>query len=287
MPSADPLLERLRRFPSPVLRRQVAEAGLDAERFDLKDLPRIAPLGPREIALDRLDDPVGYLRLADAAAPVRLGTCVRDGATIVLTWAGAELARVAETGARALARAGVKPGMKVANTLEGGFATPGSLVLGDAVERLGALDVPVGPVREEKGAAAIRDLLDRIAADFLVVDADTSKTLVPEILRRPPRGWKATLWLGDEPPAAGLPGSVRRWIAVPEVSVFLATECARGASHLDPAVRAEICDGRLVLTALGGDSPLLRYDCRLRLASLGDSCDCGDSALTIRFGAER
>ncbi len=287
MPSADDLLERLRRFPSPVVRRQVAAAGLDAESFGLEDLAKIAPLAPREIALDRLEDPVGYLRLADAARPVRLGTCVRDGVTIVLAWAGAELASLAEAGVRALARVGVKPGMKVANTLEGGFATPGSLVLGDAVERLGALDVPLGPVREERGAAAIRDLLDRIGADFLVLDADTSSALLPEILRRPPHGWRATLWLGDEAPPAGLPGSVRRWIAVPEVSVFLAIECGRGACHLDPAVRAESSDGRLILTALGGDAPVLRYDCRLPLASLGDSCDCGDPALTIRFGTDR
>ena len=278
---------RVRGSPSPLLRRQLAEAGLEPSRLQLEEVSRLPRLLPRDLDLDRLADPVGWLRLGDAAPPIRLGSCEREGATIVLTWTAADLARIAETGARALAAAGVTPGMKVANTLEGGFETPGSLVLGDALEKLGALDVPLGPVRDEKTARSVAELLDRIAADVLVLDGRSASGLLAALAETPPsgwpRGWRGTLWLGLDPLPRALPGWRRRWLSVPEVSVFLAVECHRGALHLDPNVLVEIRDRHALMSSTAGDAPLFAYDAGLEARAVRSGCSCGDARPLIEL----
>ncbi|MGH7860452.1 MAG: hypothetical protein ACREQY_24240 [Candidatus Binatia bacterium] len=283
--ATDALIERIRRAPSPRIRRQLADAGIDPARFAAGDLSRVAPLDPSSLDLDRLDDPVAELRLADAPPPVRLGTCERAGATIVLTWTGRDLARIAATGAAMLRRAGVAPGMKVANTLEGGFATPGSLALGDAAEALGALDVPLGPAGEENAAAAVLDLLHRIAVDVLVLNAGTAQGLLPLLASRPPRSLRGIVWLGLERPAIELPVPCRRWLSVPEVSVFAAIECERASFHLDPGTLPETIDERLLLTMLAGDAPVLRADAGIPARPLAATCDCGVSGHAFRLPA--
>ena len=274
---------RVRRSPSPLFARQLAAANVAPAELRLTDLARLPSLQPGDLDFASLEDPLGAPRLADAARPVRLGACERDGATIVVTFTPNDLQRVAEYGARALAAAGVVPGMKVANTLEGGLETPGSLILGDALERLGALDVPLGPARDEKAAKALAAMVDRVAADVLVLDGGTGAALLAELRKHPPHSWQGTLWLGGEPPS-GLPGWCRRWISVPETSIFFAVDCRSGNLHADPEVHLEERGRSLRLTSLAGDAPLFAYDPGLALRLVRAPCPCGDSriAVTVR-----
>src|SRR5438046_693156 len=107
-----------------------------------------APLTRRaDLVRDQLAHPPhGTRRPPGAAPPVRLGVSGSGVELLVLAWSAADLARERAAGTRLLTRLGVAPGMRVANTLPGALATPGSLLLGDVVEELGALDVPLGPV---------------------------------------------------------------------------------------------------------------------------------------------
>src|SRR5690242_1472743 len=108
-----------------------------------------APLVRREdLVRDQRADP----RSIRGTAPVRLGITGSGEDLLVLGWSAADLARERAAGTRLLGRLGMLPGMRVANTLPGALATPGSLLLGDVIEDLGALDVPLGVV--ESAAAA-------------------------------------------------------------------------------------------------------------------------------------
>src|SRR5207244_5253645 len=105
------------------------------------------PLTRREELLrDQLEHlPLGTRRFTDAAPPVRVGVTGSGDDLLVLAWSPAALARERAAGARLLRRLGVVAGTRVANSLPGALATPGALLLGDVVEEIGALDVPLGP----------------------------------------------------------------------------------------------------------------------------------------------
>ena len=239
---------------------------------------------PADLDLDRLADPVGDARVEGAPLPVRLGVCERGGATIVLTWSAAGLAREAEEGARMLAAAGAAPGMRIANTLEGGLTTPGSLLLGDAVERLGALDVPLGPVRDAKVAEAMRDLVDAIGAEVVVVDEASAPAFLDRLVASPPAALGLVLRLGmgttRHAPFASL-----RWLAVPEIASFFALECALGNWHVAPSVRIEEAEERLLLSSGESETPLHRYDARLRGRRLRGPCACGRAGAALELAA--
>jgi hypothetical protein len=274
-------MERIRRFPSPLIRRQLVRAGIESSLLRVEELERLEAVTPHELSFEPLDDPVGYLRLADAPSPLRLGICDRQAETIVLSWTADDLRRAAASGARAMRAAGILPRMKIANTLDGGFETPGSLILGDAVEALGGLDIPLGPVRDDRSALAAAELLARVGVDVLVASPPTAGPLLSAIERGGARSLAGILWLGPDPPRLNLGCWWRRWIAVPEVAIFTAIECERGRLHLDPSLRGEVENGRVVLTPLVGDAPVLRYDSGLRAGVDASACGCGESGMSL------
>src|SRR5881396_1327927 len=158
--------------------------------------PMSAPLTHRtDLVCDqRTHPPHGTRRPPGAAPPVRLGVSGSGAELLVLAWSAADLARERAAGTRLLTRLGVAPGMRVANTLPGALATPGSLLLGDVVEELGALDVPLGQV----DAAAARqawELIDRVTPDVTVLD---DASAAPFLAAAPPAErpwWRGIVWL--------------------------------------------------------------------------------------------
>src|SRR5579883_2018159 len=214
-----------------------------------------------------------HLARAAGAAPVRVGITGSGPDLLVLTWSAADLARERAAGARLLTRLGVRPGVPVANALPGALATPGSLLLGDVVEEIGALDVPLGPAGDAAAAAA------------LLAAAPPAE--------RP--WWRGIVWLRTATsvpprvrPPAGFGGWQRVWLAVPEATSFVAHTCARGTFHLDEEVRAEVvgagCVRTLVLTALGFESRLLRYVTGLDARLLDGPCACGAAGAALLLG---
>src|SRR5215470_18582389 len=101
----------------------------------------------RDLVRDQLDHPpFGLRRCGDGAPPTRVGITGSADTLLVLAWSPGDLEREIAAGARLLRRLGVAPAVRVANTLPGALATPGALLVGDVVEHLGALDVPLGVV---------------------------------------------------------------------------------------------------------------------------------------------
>src|SRR5947207_15378452 len=96
--------------------------------------------------------PLGGRALPGGALPTRVGVTGTGDDLLVLAWSPEDLAREVAAGARVLRRLGVAPAMRVANTLPGALATPGALLLGDVVEEIGGLDVPLGTIDSDASA---------------------------------------------------------------------------------------------------------------------------------------
>jgi hypothetical protein len=194
--------------------------------------------------------------------------------------------------------------MRVANTLAGALVTPGSLLLGDVVEALGALDVPLGTIDGEAAARAAWDLVDRVEPAVLVLEGATAG---PFFAAAPPRArpwWLGVVWLrrGAEvaahrppPSACGFAGWQRTWLAVPEATSFVAGSCAHGRFHLDEGVMGEVLaasppgtcavgdEGILTLTTLAGDTALLRFATAVRARTVRGPCACGDAGAAVEL----
>src|SRR5881628_3210847 len=172
-----------------------------------------APLTHRtDLVCDQRTHPPHGTRPPGAAPPVRLGVSGSGAELLVLAWSAAELARERAAGVRVLARLGVAPGMRVANTLPGALATPGSLLLGDVVEELGA----------------------RVTPDVIVLDDASTATFLAAAPPADRLWWRGIVWLRTGaraarpalPAAAGFAGWQREWLAVPEATSFVAGTCA-------------------------------------------------------------
>ena len=272
---------------TPFYRGRVAEGNLAT--WDRLPLTR-----REELLRDQLDHlPLGTRRFADAAAPVRVGVTGSGDGLLVLAWSPAALACERAAGVRLLRRLGVGPGMRVANSLPGALATPGALLLGDVVEEIGALDVPLGSPDTEPAARQAWELVDRVEPAVMVLDAGSAVALFAAVPRSTREWWRGLVWLdaGAVPPrapaAAGFSGWQRHWLAVPEAASFVAHSCAASRYHVDEGVEAEVVDvesgaplpagreGLLALTPLDGDTALLRYASGLGARMLPAPCGCG------------
>ena len=252
------------------------------------------PLTRREELLrDQLEHlPHSTRRRADTAPAVRAGITGSGADLLVLTWTAADLARERRAGARLLAHLGVRAGMAVANTLRGALATPGALLLGDVIEEIGALDVPLGAIDNEAAARQAWELVDRVQPAIMVVDPASATRFFAAIPPAERPWWQGLVWLhagGAPAPRLTVPdvarfsGWQRVWLAVPEAASFVAYSCAAGRLHCDAGVIAEVVDDTLVLTPLGVDSPVLRYATGLRARVLDAPCACGSDALGIEL----
>ncbi|HWP66052.1 MAG TPA: hypothetical protein VNO26_09085 [Candidatus Limnocylindria bacterium] len=223
--------------------------------------------------------PYGTRTFADGDGPVRVGITGHGEALLLLAWSESDLARERAAGARVFGRLGITARMRVANALPGALATPGALVVGDVNEELGALDVPLGEVATEAAAAAAWELLDRVEVNVLVLDPARSACLLAGAPAQPRPWFQGIVWLcrpgeyATPPKVPHLPGWRRRWLAVPEVSSFVGSECAQRLLHIDAAFAPSVELGELVLGALHPGVPW-RYRSAWPARAIG-ACSCG------------
>ena len=286
------LLERILRAPSPFNLARLVAAGVKGPTDITPDvLARLTLTRREELLGDQLQHlPHGTRRFADAAPPVRAGMTGSGADLLVLTWTAADLARERRAGARLLTHLGVRPGMAVANTLRGALVTPGALLLGDVVEEIGALDVPLGAIENEAAARQAWELIDRVRPTVIVVEPASAARLFAAAPKAERTWWQGMIVLHggtpqfqaiSVPDAAGFSGWQRAWLAVPEATSFAAYACAAGRMHCDEGVIAEVVDDTLVLTSLGVDTPVLRYASGVCAKALTAPCPCGSPDMGI------
>jgi len=226
--------------------------------------------------------PFGTHRLTSVQSPVRVGITGTGADLLLLAWSAADLRRERTAGVRLLSQLGVRPATRVANALPGALTTPGALLLGDVVEALGALDVPLGAIDGDAAAQQAWNLFDRVQPQVLILTPAAAVPLFAHAPAAERRWWTAIIWLRTGaapfavpplPPGAGFQGAQRIWLAVPEAACFAAHTCDRGAYHVDPDIFAEVIAGELALTPLAGDHAVLRYGSELRARALA-ACSC-------------
>jgi hypothetical protein len=218
--------------------------------------------------------PWGEHPFAAGDPPVRVGTTGSGPDLVLLGWTAAGLAAEVAAGAALFRAFGVAAGMRVANTLPGALVTPGCLLLGDVMEEIGALDVPLGVVDTAAASAPAWELFDRVQPAVLVAEPGAAATTFFGAAPRVERPWwRGIVWLSRGgaaapiPPPPGFAGWQRTWVAVAEATSFVAASCAAGRLHVRDGLAADVVDGELVLGPL-------RYASGLR-ARLTKACDCG------------
>jgi hypothetical protein len=218
--------------------------------------------------------PWGRHGFAPDDPPVRVGTTGSGPDLVLLGWTASQLSAEIAAGTRLFARFGIAPGMRVANTLAGALVTPGSLLVGDVIESIGALDVPLGVVDSEVAAKPAWELFDRVETTVVIAEPGPDTTAFFAAAPATPRPWwKGIVWLSrgtaaaPVPPPPGFGGWQRTWLAIAEATSFVAGSCERGGFHLADGVTADIEDGELVLGPR-------RYASGLRAKWIA-ACPCG------------
>ncbi|MEW6269147.1 MAG: hypothetical protein AB1689_07595 [Thermodesulfobacteriota bacterium] len=230
-------------------------------------LDGLAPVGVEELAADeRAHPPYGSWRAATAF--VRVGVPVRPSPLEMVVFTAADLELESRVGALALSAVGLAPGGRETNTLPGGLATPGSLVVGDAAQALGALDMPVGPIADGPPRDTAFDFWQRVKPDFAVLDpagaAHLARLLHDKGTTATDMGIRAAVLVSDlrdplpDAPELGVP--VARIVGLAEAFSLLAPCDADGVFTVPRAdVLVELLDGELVLTTLRHSAALVRY----------------------------
>jgi len=229
---------------------------------------------PDLVAEQLASPPWGARAFAPDDPPVRVGATGSGADLLLLGWTARELAAEVAAGARLFGRFGIAPGMRIANTLPGALVTPGALLVGDVVEAIGALDVPLGVTDSEAAARPAWELFDRVNATVLIAEPGPGATTF--FATAPPAErpwWQGIVWLSrggaaaPVPPPPGFGGWQRTWLAAAEATSFVAGSCAAGGFHAEDASGAQVVDGILVVGAR-------RYASGLRARAV-ERCPCG------------
>jgi phenylacetate-CoA ligase len=292
---------------APFWHARLVQAGLAGRAEAPGALARLPLTRRHELLADQLAHlPYGSRRPPDARPPVRVGKCGTGDALLVLGFTADDLRRERAAGVALLRALGIAPRMRVANALPGALATPGSLLLGDVVEELGALDVPLGDAADAANAPAAWALVDRVQPDVLVLPAAGGAAFLAAAPAADRRWCRGLVWLvtdmprpASPPPASSGLGAAwqRAWLAVPEATSFAGRTCAADRLHPARDVVAEVVypptgapvtageAGELSLTPLGLDTPCLRYATGLRVRAAVAPCACGEPGVVLETAA--
>jgi hypothetical protein len=261
-----------------------------------------------DLVLDQLaHPPLGSRRLSASAHPVRAGVTGSGESLLVLAWSAAELERERAAGVRLFSQLGLTAADRVANALPGALATPGALLLGDVIQDLGGLDVPLGHVGDEASAKQAWTLIDLVEPAVFVLNPASASFLFEAAPTAERSWWNGLIWLRTDtdagtppspPPAMGFRGWQRTWLAAPEATSFVGVSCAAQRFHVDLQVIAEAVDvqsganldegafGTIVLTALGFETTPLRYVSAWRGNIPAGDCPCGTQGPTLLLANE-
>ncbi|HTF54273.1 MAG TPA: hypothetical protein VK735_43080 [Pseudonocardia sp.] len=272
---------------APFFAHRLDAAGVRAEDIrspeDVRRLPRITKADLRRSEADM--PPVGDYRPFGLDHAVRIamssGTTGRPTAMI---WTERDLDVERELSARNHYRLGIRPGMVVVGA-HPGYLNGGQGLQQAAYEHMGCLLVSIGPPESvdaaERALLSIRDLpVDRWQ-------------LFPAALLRLREAAERIGFKGlPEPAEIGPLTQHEKISAGMECVAYLGSSCGvSGGAHLaedyalveavDPASGEPVPDGergRLVVTSLGRDNPMLRYDLEDMVRIEAAPCPCGETS---------
>jgi len=269
-------------------RRRFDAAGVGpGDVTSLDDLPRLPLFRKADLRANEAEHPpIGDYRCVGLHGSVRLATSTgTTGRPTFVLWTANDLRLDYELAARAHWRAGIRPGQVVVNA-HPGYLNGGQAMNAGAYEHMGVLPISVGPpVDTEQAERALR------ALEGLPID---HWRVFPAALARF-REAAAQLGSSVELPApdeVGPQSQYDKLSAGQECVSYLGSACAPGrGSHIaeDFAI-VEVLDvrtgepvtpgerGAMVVTSLGRDNPMIRYDLEDVVRIDDAPCVCGETS---------
>ncbi len=268
--------------------RRFEEAGVSPDDVksvdDLAAVPRFQKPALRESEAEH--PPVGDYRVVGLRGAIRLamstGTTGRPTFTL---WTQNDLALECELGARQQWRLGMRPGMIVANA-HPGYLNGGQAFISALYENMGCLSISLGPPESVEAAEKALRAIEHIPVDHW--------GLFPAALHRFREAAERIGYQGKlpEPEQIGPTYQYDRISAGQDCVGFLGSSCSPGkGAHLaedyaiveavDPVSGDPVQDGErgyFVVTSLGRDNPMIRYDMEDVIRIEPALCDCGETS---------
>jgi phenylacetate-CoA ligase len=273
---------------APFWRRRFETAGIGTDDIKaLDDLSRLPPVRKNDLRASETEQPpLGDYRCVGLAGSIRLATSSgTTGRATFVTWTAADLRLDYELAARAHWRAGLRPGQVVV-TAHPGYLNGGAAMTTGAYEHMGILPISVGPPESAEHAERVLRRLEGLPVDHW--------RLFPAALVR---FREAAERIGSpvrlpEPERAGPAAQSDKLSAGQECVSYLGSACGPGrGAHiaedyaivevLDPATGEAVPAGQrgsLVVTSLGRDNPMLRYDLEDVVRVEDEPCGCGETS---------
>ena len=273
---------------APFWRRTMDAAGVGPDDVKtLDDLGRLPLVTKDDLrASEAQCPPLGDYRCAGLAGSVRLATSSgTTGRPTFITWTADDLRLDYELAARAHWRAGLRPGHVVV-TAHPGYLNGGAAMTAGAYEHMGILPISVGPPESVDHAERVLRTIEGLPVDHW--------RLFPAALAR---FREAAQRIGSpvrlpEPEDVGPAAQYDKLSAGQECVSYLGSACVPGrGAHLaedyaivevlDPVTAEPVPDGRrgsLVVTSLGRDNPMLRYDTGDIVRVDSTPCECGETS---------
>jgi phenylacetate-CoA ligase len=270
-------------------RRRFEAAGVkpaDVETVD--DLPKLPSFRKQELRDNEAEHPpIGDYRvcgLHDGAIRLAMSTGTTGRPTFTL-WTKHDLDLECELGARMQWRLGMRPGMVVVNS-HPGYLNGGQAFISSLYENMGCMSISLGPPESVEAAENALRAIEHIPVDHW--------GLFPAALARFREAAEKIGYPGKlpEPEEIGPTYQYDRISAGQDCVGFLGSACKPGGgAHLaedwaivealDPTTGTSVPDGErgyFVVTSLGRDNPMIRYDMEDVIRIESEPCDCGETS---------
>jgi len=293
------LMQKVFDVPVPFFRDKLRSAGITAAE-DVKTVEDLShvPLTVKQDLRDSeaQDPPYGTYRFSDPRTALRIGTSTgTTGTPTISLWTRRDLWVEYEASARIWWRYGYRPGMIVTHA-HPAYLYGGGPMLSGSYEYFGLLNVWVPPPDTDDAAEQGLRFWLRVKPDIPFMGFSTG------------RFFEVASKLGIDPKDAGLefkamPGfgmgkGMPLMTAGAECFAYVGGPCGKlPGAHIaedfavvqavDPSTGQEVPDGEwgdLVVTTLGRDNALVRYDLEEACAMLREPCPCGETSIRGLWG---
>lgn len=290
------LVRRILETPVPLFRRKLESAGVGSadDVKGVEDLSRLPLTVKQELReSEAAAPPFGEYRFTDVRACVRLGQSTgTTGTPTVMMWTRQDLWLEYESAARHFWRTGWRPGM-IATHAHPAYLYGGGALLSGAYEYFGLVNLWVPPPDTDELAEQGIRAWQRFRPDIPFVGFSLGRYYEVSAKLGLDPAKDVGLRIPSLPSGKGLP----LMTAGLECFAYLGGSCGQPGAHLnedraivqavDPATGREVPDGEwgdLVVTTLGRDNGLLRYDLEEACAITRQPCSCGETTIRGFWG---
>jgi phenylacetate-CoA ligase len=271
---------------APFFAERLAKAGVRADDIasadDVRLLPRFNKADLRDS--EQRQPPVGDYRVAGLDQAVRIAMSTgTTGRPTAMLWTRRDLGVECELSARNHYRLGIRPGMVVVGA-HPGYLNGGQSLQQAAYEHLGCLLISIGPPESV-------DAAERALGAIAELPVDRWQLFPAALLRLREAAERIGFTGLPDPEEIGPLTQYTKISAGMECVAYLGSSCGHSeGSHLaedyavveavDPATGAPVADGargQLVVTSLGRDNPMLRYDLEDVVRIDSTPCPCGET----------